>query len=506
MTRSPCPRRRQAWCASLAVAWAIALPGLVAPSAAQNLDLPALDLTVEPLSQRVVVRWTEAEDTAGRAVTGVTFAGFDSIPANNSDVSIEGVYALQCDYRLRITKIPQDPGFNRRLLLLSQIFSNTTGTGAPLRTDTLRIATADSLHLYRTSFAPNLGVRISDNVGDPDGPLGSCAVTVSGVNSTLSPTSGYFVAALNTVSDLSDGLNVRVAGPVNLANIPNPLPPTVPNMILNVTSPAQVFEIMDAMRISFGDGAAAPGDTAKFTAHYVFPANARVTADLEAFEGYHVWRSDLPDVDSFTLLGEIRQCESKFEFVLLGEDEFEENDVDLVYDPAARTFTVTDFDVHDDFPYRYAVSAFDRGFLGNDAGLTFEGPRTESGKLYPSTRARLPDREIYTVPNPYKRRADFQERGAKIVFANLPTQATIRIFNEAAEHLITLEHGPGQPRSTSPTSREWDLRTDSGMHLVPGIYIFHVQGTDRREEPVAGGGTQTVTENVEQTGKFVIVR
>lgn len=506
MTRSPCPRRSRARWASAAAAWVIAASGPAGPAGAQNVDLPDLTLSVEPFSKRVVVRWPEAPPDAGRAVTGITFSGLDSIPANNATLTIEGDYALECDYRLRITKIPQDPGFNRRLLLLSQIFANTTGTGAPLRTDTLRIVTADSLHRFRTTFTPNLGVRISDNVRDPDGPLGTCAVTVSGVNSTLSANSGYFVTALNTVSSLSDGLNVRVAGPVNLASIPNPLPPTVPTTILNVTSSAQEFDIMDSMRIRFGEGATAPGDTVKWTAHYVFPANARVTADLEAFEGYHLWRSDLPDVDSFSLLGEIRQCESKFEFVLLTEDEFEQNDVDLVYDPATRTFTVTDFDVHDDFPYRYAVSTFDRGFLGNNSGLTFEGTRAESGKLYPAVRQRVRARDIYVVPNPYKRRADFQERGAKIVFANLPTTCTIRVFNEAAEHVITLEHGPGQPRSTSPTSREWDLRTDSGVHLVPGIYIFHVQGTDRREEPLEGGGTQTVTEDVEHAGKFIVVR
>ncbi len=506
MTRSPCPRRPRGRCASVAAAWLIAASGLAAPAGAQNLDLPDLDLSVEPFSKRVVIRWPEAPADEGRAVTGITFAGLDPIPSNNATLTVEGLYRLDCDYRLRVTKIPQDPGFGRRLLLLSQIFSNASGTGAPLRTDTLRIVTADSLHLYRSAFAPDLGIRISDNVNDPDGPLGTCPVTVSGVNSTLSASSGYFVTALNSVASLSEGLNVRVAGPVNLANIPNPLPPTVPTTILNVSSPAQVFDIMDAMRIRFGEGATAPGDTVKWTAHYVFPANARMTADLEAFEGYHLWRSDLPDVDSFTLLGEIRQCESKFEFVLLTEDEFEGNDIDLVYDPAARAFTVTDFDVHDDFPYRYAVSTFDRGFLGNNLGLTFEGPRAETGKLYPAVQERVRSREIYVVPNPYKRRADFQERGAKVVFANLPTAATIRVFNEAAEHLITLEHGPGQPRSTSPTSREWDLRTDAGEHLVPGIYLFHVQGTDRRDVPVEGGGTQTVTESVEQTGKFIVVR
>lgn len=495
MTRIPCPRRRSLTSALRAACsvgvWAL----LATPVPAQQLSLPALDLDVEPASQRVTLRWSEAAEAAGRTVTGVTYLGWDF--TGGSTLTIEGAYVLDCDYRLRITKIPQDPGLNRQLLLLAQLFENTSGTGAPLRVDTLNIVTADSLHAFPQVFAPDLGVRISGNVGTPDGPLGTCAVTVAGVNSTLSASAGYFCTALNTVTSLSQGLQVRVAGPVDLLAIPHPLPPTVPTTTVTVTSSSQVFAIMDAMRISFGEGAAAPGDTVTWSAHYAFPPAGRVTADLEAFEGYHLWRSDLPDLSTFTLLGEIRQCDSKFEFVLLDEEESRENGVDLVYDPVARMFTATDLDVHDDFPYRYAVSTFDRGFLGNLEDLTFEGPRATSETLYPSVQSRIRGREVYVVPNPYKRHADFQQAGARIVFANLPTECTIRVYNEAAEHVITLLHGPGQTQSTSPTSREWDLRTDAGEGLKPGIYVFFVQGTDR---------SGAAPEAVEQTGKFIVVR
>lgn len=477
--------------------------GTAGPVVAQTLPLPPLEIAVTPEMKRVTIDWDEATDTAGRRVSNVVYAPWDS--AGSSTVSLVGSYAEACDYRLRIAKIPQDAGFNTRTQLLYQIFDNTTGTGAPLRQDTLRIFAPDSIHSFDASIIGDLGVVVSPNVGATSGPLGTVAVTLRGVNSTLSLSAGYFVTALNSVTSLSQGLQVQVTGPVDLSAIPDPLPPQVPNDTLLVTSSTQAFPIMDAMTISFGEGSAGPTDTTTWTAHYLFPPNGRITADLEAFEGYHVWRSDLPDLDEFELLGEIRQCESKFDFVLLNEDESNEVDLELRYDPAQRHFTVIDLDIHDDFPFRYAVSAFDRGFLGNTEGLTFEGALATTEKFYPARPSRDRGQKVFVVPNPFKRHSDFQEREPKVVFANLPTECAIRIYSESAEHLITLHHGPGEPRSTSPTSREWDLRTDSGEPIVSGIYIFHVEGTNTFQRPITGG-TETVNESLEQVGKFIVAR
>lgn len=489
-----------AWLVGLAVGGPV---GPVGPVAAQTLPLPPLGINVTPDTKRMTIDWDEAADTAGRRVSSVVYAPWDS--AGSSTVSLVGSFAKACDYRLRIAKIPQDPGLNTRTQLIYQIFDNTTGTGAPLRQDTLRVFAPDSVHLFEASIIGNLGVVVSPNVGSPSGPLGTVPLTLRGVNSTLSLSAGYFVTALNSVTSLSQGLQVQVTGPVDLSAIPDPIPPQVPNDTLLVTSSTEVFPIMDAMTISFGEGSAAPGDTATWTAHYLFPPNGRITADLEAFEGYHVWRSDLPDLDVFELLGEIRQCESKFDFVLLNEDESNEIDLELRYDPTRRHFTVIDLDIHDDFPYRYAVSTFDRGFLGNTEGLTFEGALATTAKIYPARPTRDRGEKAFVVPNPFKRSSDFQEGGPKVVFANLPTACTIRIYNESVEHLITLNHGPGESRSTSPTSREWDLRTDSGQPIVSGIYIFHVEGTNTFQRPIPGG-TETVNEAIEQVGKFIVAR
>ncbi len=473
------------------------LAWFIAPAHAQLPDRPDLELDVTAYSRMVELRWSEVPTTEGRLVSNIrrNLFGPDSVR-----VDIVGQYTLPCDYRLRITKVPQDAGFNRRVQIRYTIAENTSAVGAPLREGTIVCTDPDVVYPFQTDIAGNLGIRIGGNVNDPEGPLGTIDATVTGLNTTSSPTVTYFAAALNSVSSLSDTLQVVVAGPVTRPVVP-PLPPSVPRDTLQVTASSETFPIQDGQRISFSEGSTAPGDTLFWTAKRLFASNANMTADLQSFEGYHIWRSDLPDVNEFTLLGEIRQCESKFDLVLVDPDELEEISVRLTYDPVGGTFTFADSTVHDDFPYRYAVSTFDRGFLGNVEGLTFEGTLAESGKFYPAPRARNRTNAVYVVPNPYSESADWQEGGdRKIVFANLPTEATIRIFTLSADFVTSLRHGPGEPGSTSATSREWDLRSDAGQLIAPGIYLYNVEGVNR----FGSGGTQT--EGYQQSGKFMIAR
>jgi hypothetical protein len=147
--------------------------------------------------------------------------------------------------------------------------------------------------------------------------------------------------------------------------------------------------------------------------------------------------------------------------------------------------------VHDDFPYRYALSTFDGGFLGGDGlGVVREGELATTGKIYPSPQARNPGQGVYTVPNPYKRSAAWEEGTGKVVFANLPPVCRIRVFTVAADHVATIDHGPNQPLSTSPTATSWDLVSDGGEDVVPGIYIYYVESPD----------------GFRQTGKMIIAR
>lgn len=445
----------------------------------QDLDLPVPDMTVSVTSREVTLDWPEIERNDGRATSNVTLISWDFV--NSSDVEFVGTYALDCDFRLLVSKVPRENGFNRTNQLVYSIFENTGGVGAPRAVDTLEVFEPDTDYLFEPAVAGSLGMRFTTTLEQAPGPLGSVPVTIGGLMTSSSPMTGYFVTALSTGSPGS-GLTVEVAGPVDINAIPNPLPPNVPKDTLSVTSAGQVFPIMNGMTISFEGGTAAPGDTAKWTEHYLFHAQATITADLQAFGGYRVWRAEIPRgstsgvLGPLELMGEIRQCESKFTFVLLDESKADRTQIELLYDPGARHFTFHDRSVHNDFPYEYGLSTFDRGFLGNVENQTLEGEINPSGVLFPGAQSRT-DSEVFVVPNPYKGSADWEEGEAKVVFSNLPSACTIRIFTSAGDHLSTLQHGPGVPGSTSPTSRNWNLTNGQGVRLSPGIYIFHVEET-----------------------------
>ncbi len=86
---------------------------------------------------------------------------------------------------------------------------------------------------------------------------------------------------------------------------------------------------------------------------------------------------------------------------------------------------------------------------------------------------------IKVVPNPYLTASRFEQktpfrtgRGERIIkFTNLPTQCTIRIYNIAAEHVVTLHH-EGTLRDGS--ERAWNLLNKDGLDVAPGLYIYHI--------------------------------
>lgn len=468
--------------------------GTIAPASAQppadaaSCEIcPEPQVEVTPNTGIMTVEWDEVPPRDGRVVSNVVFE-YGSPPPDPDSVStvtFQGAYIGECDYRLTISKIPYDPGFDLNVRLVYRIATNTTGTGAPVAQDTLDVFQPDQDYFFNPDIAGNLALRFGSNVSQP-ADLGSVPVTVSGLYAGRTRRTEYVARALNSVSSLSEGLRVEVRGPINAT--------IVPVDTLLVTVPDSAYAIMDGMELSFGEipagGSGAPGDSTTWTAHFLMPATGRIRADLEAFEGYHVWRANAPDLNHFFLLGEIRQCESKEIFVHLDENKIDETDLTLTYDSDNRRFRLTDEDIHDDFPYRYAVSTFDRDFLGNVEDSTVYGGLSKSDVFYPARPARDEDTAVYVVPNPYKRSADWEEGEPKIVFANLPNPSTIRIYTAAADHVITLHHRyPGEPRSTSTTSATWNLKSDRNQDVVPGIYIWYVESA-----------------SFQQVGKMIVVR
>lgn len=477
------------------------LLGIVATAtSAQNLALPDLDPAIEVGSRAVRLTWDEVPISDGRGLFNLDYrapGGWDFV--NSSTVDIIGSFSLDCDYRLRVSKVAVDDGFGRDVEIVYEIWENVTNVGIPAGAGSITLTEPDTDYFFAPNIVPDLGIRVSGTINRQPDPLGTVGITVGGLCTSIAPVTEYFIASQNSVSSLADGLTLHVVGPIDLDNIPVPLPQSITDTTMVVTAPGR-YEVMNGMYLDITDGSAAAADTVSWEASYVFNPQGVVVANLEAFEGYRVWRAELPrggapagNLGELELMGEIQQCDSKFTFLLLDETKATATDIELVYDPVARTFEFNDRSVHNDFPYVYGVSTFDRGFLGsisNPENVTFEGNIASTTKIYPSRQARGGG-AVYAVPNPYKRSSDWEEGDRRIVFANLPDACTIRIFTAAADHLATLQHGPGVAQSTSPTSRSWDLRTDAGRIVAPGIYIFQVEGTSG---------------SFLQTGKVVIAR
>jgi len=97
---------------------------------------------------------------------------------------------------------------------------------------------------------------------------------------------------------------------------------------------------------------------------------------------------------------------------------------------------------------------------------------------------------VRVVPNPWCASRDSQHfagetrdtnidvaKGwSRVVFANLPSKATIRIYTVDGDLIRTIPH----PMKEGGATR-WDLITDTDQYAVSGIYIFVVEsdvGTD----------------------------
>jgi hypothetical protein len=90
--------------------------------------------------------------------------------------------------------------------------------------------------------------------------------------------------------------------------------------------------------------------------------------------------------------------------------------------------------------------------------------------------------KIRVVPNPYIVSSLYEselgelrlEPLRQIQFINLPANCTIYIFTVAADLVKTLYH------NSQGGTEVWDLRTESGREVAPGVYIYAVK-TDQRQ-------------------------
>jgi hypothetical protein len=109
--------------------------------------------------------------------------------------------------------------------------------------------------------------------------------------------------------------------------------------------------------------------------------------------------------------------------------------------------------------------------------------------------------DVFVVPNPYVQddpqrsfpRTDLSQPNTNMEFRNLPDRAIINIYSISGDLVRTLKHGPDAGGNLSG-SIVWDQRSDSGLLVAPGMYLYVVQS-----ESEGTSGSKT-------TGKLMILR
>lgn len=139
--------------------------------------------------------------------------------------------------------------------------------------------------------------------------------------------------------------------------------------------------------------------------------------------------------------------------------------------------------------YGYYVSAYNSDpapWVSANGTVVDDLPELESGshrRTDPASAAAGPvaSLDVYAVPNPYvfgDPQRSFVEGEAstyRIEFRNLPERAVIRIFTVSGDLVRVIRHEPlaygGNLRGTA----EWDQKSDSGLLVAPGVYVYHVE-------------------------------
>jgi hypothetical protein len=248
------------------------------------------------------------------------------------------------------------------------------------------------------------------------------------------------------------------------------------------------------LKVSF-----APGEIA---ADSVFILRAwRAVVDEEvlrieghAFGGYKIWRSDVLNLNEPRLIHKLNLCNPADSVFFRCPNRFFVDGVDPWYQAADCQGTIirdtherimVTGDVTNAFPYYYGVTTFD---TEDDLVTVDYDPRSGAGhywkKVYPSQAPRTDVSEIRVIPNPYNVREDWEEGEAKITFDNLPSRATIYVYDVIGELVIRLEH-------SSPTDdfEPWNLKSATGRDVVSGVYLFKVESSEG-----------------DKVGKFIVIR
>ncbi len=436
-------------------------------AAGQAIDCPDVDFTTEVGARVVTLRWSDSPESLRTKVDlslrkiSKFLPGDDSIAWRGTSLpSVGGTYTGRCDFVYTLRSFNNVVNFST--VDTARVSPAWTGTSLPTSGGTFRSCVDSRPFLFTlldggaitSSGGAAIRVAWADTISLSDTlvvPATYVAGTLLGVHGGLAVS---FTAG-NLVAGDTFTIRTRVPSPA-LLDCARAFPGS------DIAENCAQFEICRPdTAIALENGLTltlSPGDLFEYSFDSGDSVGVfRVTA--QAYDGYRVWRSDIRNLSDLTLIREFTLCKDADSTFFTGADR--------VY---------VDAEVHNGFPYRYAVTCF-------DTLSATESALEPTATLYPRTDPASSPGAIGVVPNPYTRRVAWEEAGeSKLQFTSVPAGSTIRIYTSSGS--LVREIGPdevarGCSATTLPGCVNWDLRNGRGEDIVSGIYIFQVDSPGR---------------------------
>lgn len=157
-------------------------------------------------------------------------------------------------------------------------------------------------------------------------------------------------------------------------------------------------------------------------------------------------------------------------------------DFGQIVSESSYNYIWTDINVVGGKNYYYSIICYDFGWNAPLADDRLEpvrgGYSFNQLSIKPLPFKQVSAENVVVVPNPYRGSASWERwntsgvREQKLMFMNLPSPCTIRVFTASGDLVKTLKYN-----DTSYGAAEWNLTTDAGLLVTSGIYFYHVDSS-----------------------------
>ena len=251
----------------------------------------------------------------------------------------------------------------------------------------------------------------------------------------------------------------------------------------------------------------ARGDTLKLGITLAFTAGiidstflgspASFEVDLQALEGFHVWRGLSPMPSHMSVITELSRDAA---FIGVDYDSIYFHEWPKTDALGRRYYEFADDNAYPGFTYNYIVTCFDRGYfrgqtefnkkdnficdedLSNPADPENPVPCEDVAKVITMTVSAGTDmRLIYAVPNPYRTGTSAETHpfyhnypDGSIKFFNVPKESDIKIYTVSGDLVWSAHH-------SSSTGEDgiisWDVKNERDEDVGSGVYLYRCKNS-----------------------------